>query len=248
MLVPLTSLPAKGATPPLHFEPNDGQAGTEFAFLARAPGCLLLFENDGTAVRAVFSGPAEESFRIVLENAQPAGKGQAEALLGSLTNFDGGRDPSRWQLGIPNYARLRFRDVYPGIDLVWHARSEEIEYEVVIRPGADARRIAWRMLGIREPRLDPEGGLVLERGGRRIRWRRLFAYQEGPAGREPVPAAYRIEGDLVRVELGGYDRDRELVIDLTVRFATYLGGSEFDAHGCGPNDAEQHAVSGRCRR
>src|SRR5204862_7354880 len=81
--------------------------------------------------------------------------------LPGTSNYFIGNDPERWQRDVPNYARVKYAGVYPGIDLVYYGNQRQLEYDIVVAPGADPRQIALAFEGVQELSLDHEGNLVL---------------------------------------------------------------------------------------
>ncbi len=204
---------------PLHFEPNLGQADPAVRFVARVPGGALLLAAD----RAVLSS---ESGQVTL---RPFGANPRAAVEG--VDRTAGRshylvgDPGRWRTDIPNYARVRYREVYPGIDLIYYGNGRMLEHDWVVRPGADPSRIRVRYEGARALRLDERGDLIVETEAGAVRQRRPVVHQ----GARRIKGSYRLSGRFeAAFTLGGYDRSRELTIDPVVEFSTFLGGSGDD--------------------
>jgi uncharacterized protein (TIGR03437 family) len=199
------------------FEPNQGQADRQARFLARGPGYDLVL-NSGEAAMARGAGVLRWRFVGARERA-PA------ELLEPLSSY------SQYYLGdfrarVPRYGRLRFREVYPGVDVVYYGRGGELEYDLVVAPGADPGRIRLAFDGVQDVRLSPEGDLVLATAGGEIRQRRPVVEQDG----RRIPASYALFGGRqVGFRLGRYDRSRPLVVDPILRFASYLGGAGDDA-------------------
>jgi len=84
------------------------------------------------------SGDLRLSSRVemrLLGRDQGSGSSLSSRLPG-YTNDLRGNDPARWRTGIPQYGRVRFARVYPGIDLVFHGEeTEEVEYDFDVAPG-----------------------------------------------------------------------------------------------------------------
>lgn len=212
------------AATPLRFEPNVGQAAPDVRFVARGGGSTMLlsshdsvFLQPGSAVRMNLFGAAN------LAGARP------EGLLPSVTNYYAGSDPKRWRAGVPNYARIRFDQVYPGIDLVYYATGQRLEYDFVVHPGADPERIRMAWTGTDSMRVNREGDLALVAHGREIRQRKPLVYQEVDGKRVEIAAGYQIDKHgVVRLALGAYDRGSPLVVDPLLVYSTYLGGPADD--------------------
>ncbi len=211
------------------FEPNRGQADRSAAFVARASGYAVLLRRDGGAVYH-FPGAADDTEPLIIDfpggHARP-GIGGEHSLVG-VTNYYGGLGKN-WLPAVPHYERVRFRGVYPGIDLVWRARGADLEYEFLAAAGSDPGRIRMRFTGASRVSLDADGNLLLETPSGTVRHRRPMAWQETAGGRREIRVALRLEGKTAAFQVGTYDRRRPLVIDPVVAYATYVGGAGYDA-------------------
>ena len=209
------------------FEVNVGQANPSVRFLSRGRGhTLFLTDREAWLVLRPRGGRAVETLRMRLPSARfeapPAGAG----LLPGATNYFLGRDPKRWRMGVNAYGGVRYADVYPGIDVVFHGRHGSLEYDFEIAPGSDPGTIAVAFEGPRNLGLDADGNLILETAAGRIVQKRPVAYQESGARRRPVSVAYAIDASSrVRFALGPYDPTRRLIIDPVLGYASYLGGA-----------------------
>ncbi|MBI3693655.1 MAG: SBBP repeat-containing protein [Acidobacteria bacterium] len=209
---------------PLGFEANRGQAGDQARFLARGPGYTLLLAPGETVLAA---GDAVVRMRLVGANPAPPMTGLDP--LPRQSHYFLGNNPKRWRTHIPNYARVRYEGVYPGVDLVYYGQDRELEYDLVIAPGADPGVIRLAFDGVRRLRLDVAGDLVLETARGELRQRRPAVYQEIAGVRQSVSGRYVLRGRRqVGFAVGVYDRSRPLILDPILRFASYLGGSGDD--------------------
>ena len=225
---------------PLRFEPNRGQADGRVRFVSRVGDYNLFLTSD----EAVFAPhPSRQAIRMRLVGASA----QAEAVgvdpLPGVSNYFVGNDRSRWLTDVPGFARVRYRGVYPGVDLVYYGLGDgRLEYDFVVSPGADASRVALAFRGARGVRMDAGGDLLLRAAAGEVRLHKPVAYQEGEGGRRvEVSARYVVEGGRVRFRLGAYDRRLPLVIDPVVNYATFLGGSGDDRGHAVAVDAQGHA-------
>jgi hypothetical protein len=212
------SLPALTAlsSAPMRFEPATA-ASTRF--LARGLGYQCTFTPD----RAIVSA-GDDTIELQFVGAAPAARLEGLGRLRSTTAVLHGRDASKWRTGIANFARLRVRHLYPGIDLVYYGNAGRLEYDFIVRAGADPRQIRMRLTGDR-PRLDGSGDLQ-----GRLTLKRPVAYQIAASdARRSVRAAFRQNPDgSYGVALGDYDRQRELVIDPVLTFSHYSAGASGD--------------------
>ena len=161
-----------------------------------------------------------------LAGANLASRPQGAEPLAARATYLIGQDPARWRTGAPLFARAVYRGVYRGIDLVFHGDSGALEYDFVVHPGAAARRIALDISGASAVRLAADGALDIATPAGGIRWNRPVVYQWKDGVRQPVAGAFALHGRRVTFAIGPYDHSRELVIDPTLTYATYLGGSD----------------------
>ena len=216
------------------FEANLGQAPPEVRFLVRSSDYTLLLHKDATMQYLLRGGVADADRAIALwvelSGANSSPRLEGEGRQEGVTHYLLGADTGRWVRSAPAYGRVRCRDVYPGIDLVFHGDHQALEFDFHIAPGADPARIRLRYRGASKLRLDSAGDLVAEAEGVELRWKRPKAWQEFAGSRREVPVSYSLGADhVVSFRLGTYAPDRPLIIDPVIRYSTYLGGGQFDA-------------------
>jgi hypothetical protein len=218
---------------PLSFEANQGQSAPQVSFLAHGPSSTLFLTGGGGAVLALGpggSGPGDVlDLQLLGANPSPAAAGQG--LLPGVSNYLLGSDPGGWHTGIPNYAAVAYRGVYAGIDLLYHGNGRQLEYDFRVAAGADPGQVRLGFAGAEGLSLDGPGDLVLQTAAGAVVEQAPVLYQEGGGGtRQAVSGGYVLEGDgTVGFRVGAYDRSRPLVIDPTLVYSTYLGGSGDDA-------------------
>ncbi len=215
---------------PLRFEANHGQTDMRVKFLARVDG-YNLFLTSAEAVLALSNGRGVQSVvRARLHGANPAAQVRGVECLPGRSNYFTGNDPSRWRVNIPNYAKVHYKGVYPGIDLVYYGNQARLEYDFVVAPGADPAAVKLQFEGARRLRLNARGDLVISSGAGEVRLLKPVIYQEGGGSREVVKGRYvRLRGkNLIGFKVAAYDRSRPLVIDPIIEYATFLGGNGDD--------------------
>lgn len=209
---------------PLTFEANAGQTHPEVGFLARGRASTLFLTRSEAVLRV---GKGGDVLRMRPVGADPAPHLEGLERLGGQVNYYSGTDQERWRSGVPTFAKVAYRSIYPGIDLVYYGNGGQVEYDFVVAPGANPNAIVLAFEGADALRIDRNGDLVARLAGGEVRHRRPVAYQEGPGGRRTVPSRYVLSGNEVRFQIAPYDRRRPLVIDPLV-YSTYLGGSQYD--------------------
>jgi len=146
--------------------------------------------------------------------------------LSGRTNYLVGKDPANWHTNVPTYAKVQYRGIYPGVDLVYYGNQHALEYDFVVAPGADTRAIQLDVRGADNMRVNADGDLVLATAVGEVYLKRPGVYQKHGEEKKEIAANYAIQdGHLVSFELGPYDHTQPLVIDPTVIFSTFLGGS-----------------------
>ena len=209
---------------PLSFEPNAGQASAEVRYLARDRAYTLYFASGET----VLAGPRHSVLRTRLSGANPSARIAGEVPQDSQSNYFLGNDPAQWHTSVPNFARVRYNGVYPGIDLIYYGKDGNLEYDWIVSPGADPSRIRVVFDGADRLRIDKQGDLVIRAGGSEYRHKRPEIYQEAAGQRTPVTGGWTLRGHQASFRLGAYDRAKELVIDPPLVYSTYYGGTGLD--------------------
>ena len=143
---------------PLHFEENRGQTDARVRFLSRGSGYALFLTRDEAVLqlRKADPGPAgirnpqlgpPVTLRMRLAGANPNAEARGVEDLPGKANYLIGNDPSRWRTGIPTYARVLYRNVYAGVDLVYYGNQRQLEHDFVVAPGADPKQIRLAVEG-----------------------------------------------------------------------------------------------------
>ena len=173
-----------------------------------------------------------------LVRANPRAEVTGFDKLASSSNYYMGSGPADWHTQVPNFGKVRYQDIYRGVDLVYYGNENHLEYDFVVAPGADPGliRLAFTAKGTArrkayQPRLDSNGDLVIDAGGREVRFRKPFAYQttSQTGVRTPIESRYVLKADnQLGFQLGPYDHSQALVIDPVLTYSTYLGGNGVD--------------------
>ena len=217
---------------PLVFESNQGQSDSEVKFLSRGSGYgLFLTEHEAvlTLQNSVFStqhsGGEVSVVRMTLDGANQNSQLVGMHPLPGKSNYLIGK-AAKWHRNVPQFAKVRYENVYPGIDLVYYGNQGSVEYDFKVAPGADPKQIALRFPGSDKVELTPAGDVVLPTAAGGVRLAAPQIYQEFGETRQPVAGRFILrENHRVAFELGGYDRSRTLIIDPVLTYSTYLGGS-----------------------
>jgi hypothetical protein len=247
---------------PLSFEANHGQVDEQVKFIARGAGYQMYL----TATEAVMvlrkpeekqSATSDHSIRdrltrnpkpetrnfsesivrMQLVGANPDAKVEGVELLSGKVNYFIGNDPKKWRTNIPTYGKVKYQNVYEGVDLVYYGNQGKLEYDFVVAPGADPKNIQIAFKGVDSLRTDDKGELILQTDSGDLRMHKPFVYQEIAGVRKEIPGEYVLNTKSkiaspkslsVGFQIAAYDTSKPIVIDPVLSYSTYLGGSGSD--------------------
>jgi len=226
---------------PLIFEPNQGQANLDAAdarakFVTRGSGYSLFLGAEGAILSTVSREQSKgasrhelltrvDSLQMKLVGANPNAPVTGDERLPGKSNYFLGNDPANWRRGVPQFARVRYEDVYPGINLVFYGNQGHLEYDFQVAPGSDPGQAQLEFNGSKGLELK-NGALVVRSEGGSVRLQAPRVYQEIAGQQQKVEGRFVLRGaNRVGFEIGSYDRSRELIIDPVLAFSTYFGGS-----------------------
>jgi uncharacterized repeat protein (TIGR01451 family) len=226
---------------PLIFEPNQGQAHLDAAdprvkFVTRGSGYSLFLGSEGAVLSMVSQKQAKgtasqesltrvDSVQMKLAGANPNAPVTGTDLLPGKSNYFLGNDPAQWHRGVPQFARVRYEDVYPGINLVFYGNQGHLEYDFQVAPGSDPGQAELEFNGAKGLKLK-DGALIIQSEGGSVQLEAPSVYQEIAGRQQAVEGRFVLRGpNRAGFAIGSYDHSRELVIDPVLSFSTYFGGS-----------------------
>jgi hypothetical protein len=234
---------------PLGFELNKGQLDPAVKFFARGPGYGIFLTQQGLVMelrnehrqapdkaqpehrlRKETSKPQVVTIKVPGSNLHPTVAGLEE--LPGKNNYFIGNDPKQWRTDVSNYAKVKYSDVYPGVDMIYYGNNGQLEYDFIVGPGADPKAIKLSFDGVERLSLDENGDLLVSSGGSVLRQHKPVVFQEIAGGRRKIESSYRIlDQRQVTFEVGDFEHDKPLIIDPVLTYSTYLGGSGDDYLG-----------------
>jgi hypothetical protein len=231
---------------PLLFEANQGQTDQRVKFLSRGSGYNLFLTQSEVVLS--LADPAHDSSpkpnsasspekagpeRLTALALRFAGAKKSPFVLGgelaqAKSNYFLGNDPAQWRRGVPNYAKVEYRDLYPGVDAVFHGESRQLEFDFNVASGADPAVIGLEVHGARRIRVNRAGNVVLRTDDRReIVLGRPKVYQEISGQRRAVAAKFVVRNrNRIGFSLGSYDHSQPLIIDPTLVYSTFVGPTQ----------------------
>ena len=225
---------------PMSFEVNQGQADEAVKFISRGHG-YQVFLTDAEAVLVLQNTecasckdatptpnsklPAPNVLRFKLQNAQLTDEITGSGLLPGKSNYLIGNDSSRWRTNIPNYSRVEYKDVYPGVGMAFYGTQRALEYDFIVAPGMDPSDITVAVEGADKLELDANGDLILHVGNQRVYHRAPASYQTVGGKQRQISSRYVLKGgNNIGFEVPSYDKQQALVIDPVIDFSTFFGG------------------------
>ena len=221
---------------PLLFEENHGQTNEQVKYLSRGNGFNLFLMEDQAVLtlQKKDSGPqkipkksaANKTYNVLkiecLEaNPRPEIIGIEKRQ--AKTNYFVGNKPENWITKIDNWGQVKYKDIYPDIDLVYYGNKQNLEYDFVVSPGADPGRIKMSFNGPDELSIKENGDLNLVFGNEQLVFANPAIYQNTPNGKHSINGNYvKFASHEIGFEIKEYNKDLPLFIDPELVYSTFL--------------------------
>ena len=229
---------------PLCFIENRGQADPRVDYYAEGRSASLYFNSQGVTVAIASRTPSVRpaayerkpefsverwtikiDFAGARENAKPEGRDRSTA---EVSYFKGAR--ADWKTALPVYNEIVYKDLWPGIDLIYTGEQGRLKYTFIVSPGADPDQIKLSYSGADSLHVDANGEMIVKTPLGEMRDQKPYSYQDVDGAQEEVATSYDLKSDYeCGFRVGSYDRSRPLVIDPAVLvYCGYVGGAGFD--------------------
>lgn len=228
---PASPAAARAMRAPVLFERNDGQADERALYVAHGLGYSLFLTRDGAAMvlhaprkgADVSTRTSDYAARLSFVGANLHAEVEGIDELPGKSNYFSGSNPALWKTGIPQFSRVLYRDIYPGVDLVFYAHDGQLEFDFNVAPGANPDVIRLEAAGA-QTSLTRDGEVVVRLGNRDLMTlKKPNAYQRGAQSEaHAIQVAYSVRNGEVMFRSAKYDHSRELIIDPALTFSTYL--------------------------
>ncbi len=233
---------------PLSFEENMGQTAQEVRYVSHGAGyelfltpqeAVLSLRDPATydlsplhrfktlrALHAASRARMMTAVRMRFEGANSAPQISATDRLVKKTNYFIGNNPAKWRTGVASYARVKYADLYPGVDMLFYGNQRRLEYDFVVAPGADPKNIRLKIQGARRVRINARGDVILSIAGGELTLQKPVVYQMLKGERHEIAGGYVLtKGHRLTFSVPVYDRNEPLILDPVLNYSTYLGGS-----------------------
>lgn len=212
---------------PLSFSENQGQISEEAKFIVKTSGQTIYF----TPSMVLFAFSSQNNTSVIKMSFEGANPGQfvGDGLLPGKANYITGNDSSKWVTNVPTYGAVRYKDLYPGIDLIFKGVEGFVKHELVLNPGADPSKIVMIYDGQTNLSLCENGSVQIKTETGILSDSAPVCYQEINGSRVVVEGQYRIlDSRRIGFKIGNYDPNHSLVIDPVLTYSSYFGGSGID--------------------
>ncbi|MFA7563028.1 MAG: PKD domain-containing protein [Methanoculleus sp.] len=213
------------------FVPNVGQYDPGVAYVLQHQGTTVFFTGDGLVLSHTSGDAGDASMDVIRQTfvgASPEVNLMANGRCAGVVNYYIGDDPSKWLSDIPVYSGILYKDLYPGVDLLYTGADGRLKREFHVAPGADPSQIELLYEGESRPHVDGDGILRFASSAGEMLESPLVCWQVIDGVKIDRTAEYVVDGGSVRIAVGGYDAGYELIIDPELVYSSYLGGSGYD--------------------
>lgn len=239
----------------LYFEPAAPTPASPARFISRGPDYDIFLADDAIVIELAFRRNISQlrtvsiatperavALRMHFKGANAHPSIEAEQPLRGVSNYLIGRDPAAWRMGVHHFARVRYRNLYPGVDLLLYGSAGRLEYDLVVRPSADTSKIAFLIDGAKSTRIDRKGNLVIHTDVGDLHQTPAIGYSLTAGKKKPAKVEYaKLGANEVGFHILKRDTNSTLVIDPVLRYSTMIGGTGFDAGEAIAVDSTNHA-------
>jgi hypothetical protein len=210
------------ASLPLFFVPNYGQMTAGVRYAIQTPELSAGFTAHGVVFKR-----GEGELHLSFQGASPNPVLSGHDELSGHANFLIGNDAKDWKRDLPLYSKIKYSGLYPGITVEYAIDGQRIKSEYSVAPGSDPHHIILNYQDAQSAAINQEGALEIRADGIEMIEQAPVAYQTDSSGKRiAIESRYRlIDPHSAAFEVGDYDPSLPLVIDPTISYATYFGGS-----------------------
>jgi len=244
---------------PLYFIQNDGQVDERVKFYEKGSGHTTFFTKEGVCLQLVgrqktedrkqktkskTSNPKSEIVKFSFFNANKDIEIVAEGVQDGKVNYLIGNDPKSWRTNIPTYKAVVYKGLYKDIDIRFYGTNRQLEYDIIVGPGADPSNVKFAYEGIEDLRITEDGDLeIILKEGKLIQ-KRPYIYQEIDGKRMEIEGKFKVQSKKFKTQnsklltinlqfiygfqIVSYNKDYPIIVDPVLIYSTYLGGSSND--------------------
>ena len=166
------------------------------------------------------------AYNVDFVGASPKMQVVPDKKISTYNNYFIGNDPSKWATECNIYQAVTLQDVYPNIDVRYYTNNGTLKYDIIVKPGADPRKIALKYDGVDKIQVKNKELVVGTSVGE---MRESYPYTYQPRShikeRQEIQCKYVVTDNIVRFDIKNYDPSATLVIDPSLIFCTLAGST-----------------------
>ena len=195
---------------PPDVEPSQEFSTSDVRFQSRGKEYTTYFTPSGLIV-AGFTGSNDgpQYFEMGMQLLDSQKDVEISTLNPMLASHD------RWLTTLPDYAQIKYANVYPGVDMICFGNTNQLEMQFMIAAGGNVNRIRLRLTGNNDVESTPDGGLRLISGNKSIDMPHPVGYQLDATGtKQTVEARYVVNSSKqISLRIGAFDPKRPLILN-----------------------------------
>lgn len=215
---------------PLHFEENQGQTSESVKFLTRGQGYTFYFTPQEMVMDLQKERHVSYALSMQFVNSSPSCKLIGMEELEGKSHYFIGKDHKNWLNHIPNFSKITYQNIYPGIDVVFYGNQQQLEYDIKVAPGSDPKAIRMKIDGSKKLSVDDKGNLKIQiDSDQNVYMQKPIIYQVLNKEKEYIEGKFvLLANNEIGFSLSHYDLSKEVIIDPVFEYSTYLGGTGND--------------------
>ncbi len=128
---------------------------------------------------------------------------------------------------VHSYNKITYKNIYNNIDLVFYLNQEnKLEYDFVARPGSNIADIQFQYKGNVDIKITENGSLEITNPLGSLTEKTPFTYLQN--NRREVASQFQLNDGVVSFKVENFQSNETLVIDPTLSWGTYFGGTSAD--------------------
>ena len=230
---------------PVSFKPNRGQWDKTINYQASSQNGNIYFLNNSLSFahrrdleqnEEAKNGAEKNEYEILVWNISMEGAATNPEIIsfgkkGSCSNYFLG---NKKVCNVPEYQQIIYKNIYKNIDLKFYNASKDLEYDYILKPGADVKQIRMMTEGLEKISISKTGDLELKSSWGTIRERKPYAYQLINGKEMEIETRFTLldEHTYGFEIVGDYDHSTDLVIDpVILSWSTFVGGTAGNGSG-----------------
>lgn len=181
---------------PLFFIQNQGQLDKNVKYYEAGNGHATFFTETGVSLflRNPESKDSMTQVRLFPWGGKRVESVVAEGLQVGQAHYFIGNQPEKWRQRVPTYSAVFYEEIYEGVDMRFYGNHRQLEYDVIVKPGATPSTVKLVYEGVEGLSLTPSGALEISLKHGKLIQKKPYIYQEVNGVRVEVPGKFKLLG------------------------------------------------------